>query len=147
MTINWGYRATMENMEPSTSSTFIEQLKEQRYKYKQQTKTELTAELNEKIAILNKKINHLEKIDNQRYFYTTIIFSISALIIGSLVSLPALGSGLMLGGIITAAISYYGYWNYLSETMKFFLLLLAFIIIIVSGSCANRFSKRKILNN
>ena len=46
---------------------------------------------------------------------------------------PAIGAGLMFGGIFSVCDGYFNYWSELSATLKFFSLLAAFVVLIVVG--------------
>jgi hypothetical protein len=55
---------------------------------------------------------------------------IAAILIGTFVSLPALGTGLILGGIFTVAHGYWGYWSYADDWLRFVSLLLGFAVLL-----------------
>jgi hypothetical protein len=55
---------------------------------------------------------------------------IAAILIGTFVSLPALGTGLILGGIFTVAHGYWGYWTYADDWLRFVSLLLGFAVLL-----------------
>jgi uncharacterized membrane protein YphA (DoxX/SURF4 family) len=55
---------------------------------------------------------------------------IAAILIGTFVSLPALGTGLILGGIFTVAHGYWGYWQYADDWLRFVSLLLGFAVLL-----------------
>ena len=56
---------------------------------------------------------------------------IVAILIGAFVAMHTIGTGLILGGIVTVAWGYYGYWQHLDNWMRFVSLLIAFIVLIV----------------
>ena len=55
------------------------------------------------------------------------------IVIGAFLPIPAIGTGLMFGGIFSVCDGYYNYWSELSSLWKFFSLLAAFIVLLVVG--------------
>ncbi|MDD2866490.1 MAG: hypothetical protein PHO59_04110 [Candidatus Omnitrophica bacterium] len=58
---------------------------------------------------------------------------IMAIIVGSLVTIQAIGTGLMFGGIFSVLDGYCNYWSELPDGARFVSLLLAFIVLIYIG--------------
>ena len=69
----------------------------------------------------------------KRLFYVDVPFGIAAIITGALITLPAVGTGLIFGGILSITAGYIGYWNELPEPLRFISLLIAFIVLIFVG--------------
>lgn len=55
---------------------------------------------------------------------------IAAILLGTFVSMPAVGTGLILGGILTVAHGYWGYWNYADDWLRFVSLILGFAVLL-----------------
>jgi hypothetical protein len=55
---------------------------------------------------------------------------IAAIVIGTIVSLPSVGTGLILGGIFTVAHGYWGYWTYADDWLRFVSLILGFAVLL-----------------
>jgi hypothetical protein len=58
---------------------------------------------------------------------------IAAILVGAYLTLYAIGTGLIFGGIFTVAFGYYGYWQYLDDWIRFVSLLAAFVILLFVG--------------
>ncbi len=97
------------------------------------------APLGEKVALEKEKNekNTLFREDRQRwatkYFYIGLAMGILAIVIAGLVKLPALGGGLLVGGILTLIASYGHYWAYMPNTSKFLSLCAVFIVLLWVG--------------
>lgn len=80
----------------------------------------------------------------QGFAYTLILVAtplgIAAMLIGSVLALHSVGTGLILGGILTVATGYYWYWIYLEDWVRFLSLLLGFAILIFVGYRHSAFS-------
>jgi hypothetical protein len=55
---------------------------------------------------------------------------IAAIVIGTVVALPSVGTGLILGGIFTVAHGYWGYWYYADDWLRFVSLILGFAVLL-----------------
>jgi hypothetical protein len=55
---------------------------------------------------------------------------IAAILIGTVVGLPSVGTGLILGGILTVAHGYWGYWSYADDWPRFVSLLVGFAVLL-----------------
>lgn len=53
-----------------------------------------------------------------------------AIVIGSLIGMHAIGTGLIAGGILTVGWGYYGYWSYLQDSTRFISLLCGFAVLL-----------------
>jgi len=58
---------------------------------------------------------------------------VAAMLIGAYLSLHAIGTGLIFGGIFTVAWGYFGYWSYLEDWVRFVSLLAGFVILLFIG--------------
>jgi uncharacterized membrane protein YphA (DoxX/SURF4 family) len=58
---------------------------------------------------------------------------VAAILIGAYISLYAIGTGLIFGGIFTVATGYWNYWNYLEDWVRFASLLAGFLILLFVG--------------
>lgn len=93
----------------------------------------------EKTRLENERKEQQKKIEEasgrfQRHlFFVAVPVGIIAIIIGALISVQAIGTGLMFGGIFTLIDGYCWYWSQLQDWMRFVSLLAAFIILIFIG--------------
>ena len=74
-----------------------------------------------------------EKIFQKHLFFMTIPVGIASIIIGAALSLQAIGTGLMFGGIFCITEGYVCYWSELPDSMRFLSLLAAFIVLVFVG--------------
>jgi len=74
-------------------------------------------------------------------FYVAVPLGIIAIIIGSLLSIHALGAGLMLGGIFSASNGYFNYWNVLDDWLKFLSAFCVFVVLV--GVAYRKIEKKK----
>jgi hypothetical protein len=59
---------------------------------------------------------------------------IAAILIGAYLSLQAVGTGLIFGGILTVTWGYWSYWSHLDDWIRFVSLFAGFAILIFVGS-------------
>ena len=97
------------------------------------------ASLGEKV-ILEREKNEKNKLFNEdwrrwatKYFYIGLPIGILAVVIASLIKLPAVGSGLLAGGILVLIESYGHYWGQMPDISKFLSLSAVFIILVWVG--------------
>ena len=75
-----------------------------------------------------------ERIRFQEHlFFVTVPFGIIAIIAGTFIMLPAVGTGLIFGGVLSVINGYMGYWMELPAPMRFISLLAAFIVLLFVG--------------
>jgi hypothetical protein len=74
-----------------------------------------------------------EKRFQQHLFAVAVPLGLVALLIGAFLRLPAIGTGLMFGGIFSVCDGYFNYWSDLADVPKFASLFAAFIILLVVG--------------
>ncbi len=74
-----------------------------------------------------------EKVFEKHLFTVAVPLGLITLIVGAFLPLPAIGTGLMFGGIFSVCDGYFNYWSELSPQLKFFSLLAAFIVLLVVG--------------
>jgi hypothetical protein len=81
----------------------------------------------------------LDAVDKAtRPFFRALILvatplGILAILIGSYLRIPAVGTGLILGGMSTVAGGYSGYWDHLDDWIRFVSLLVGLCILVVVG--------------
>jgi uncharacterized membrane protein YphA (DoxX/SURF4 family) len=68
---------------------------------------------------------------------------IAAILIGAYITFQAVGTGLIVGGILTVSWGYWSYWSYLDDWIRFVSLLAGFAILIFVGI---RRATRTVLN-
>jgi len=90
-----------------------------------------------KLEAQRKELYEKRRIDEQRFqrhlFFVAVPIGIAAIIIGSIIAIQAVGTGLMFGGIFTLADGYICYWSELPDFMRFISLLVAFVVLIFIG--------------
>ena len=74
-----------------------------------------------------------EKHFQQYLFAFAVPFGLIALLVGAFLRLPAIGSGLMFGGIFSLCDGYGNYWSELADGFKFLSLMAAFVLLIFLG--------------
>jgi uncharacterized membrane protein YphA (DoxX/SURF4 family) len=58
---------------------------------------------------------------------------IAGILAGAYLANVAIGTGLILGGILTIAHGYWGYWNYADDWLRFVSLLVALVVLVFVG--------------
>jgi len=66
-------------------------------------------------------------------FFVAVPVGLAAVVIGSFLSVQAIGAGLIFGGIFTLIDGYCWYWSELQDWMRFVSLLVAFVVLVVMG--------------
>jgi hypothetical protein len=74
-----------------------------------------------------------EQAFEQHLFFVAVPLGLITIIVGAFLPIPAIGTGLMFGGIFSVCDGYYNYWSELSALWKFLSLLAAFIVLLVVG--------------
>jgi hypothetical protein len=74
-----------------------------------------------------------EKRFQQHLFAVAVPLGLVALLVGAFLRLPAIGTGLMFGGIFSVCDGYFNYWSELADVLKFVSLLAAFIVLLIVG--------------
>jgi hypothetical protein len=74
-----------------------------------------------------------EKVFEKHLFAVAVPLGLITVIAGAFLSAPAVGTGLMFGGIFSVSDGYFNYWSELSAQLKFSSLLAAFIVLLVVG--------------
>jgi hypothetical protein len=74
-----------------------------------------------------------EKVFQSRLFGVAVPVGIISIIIGANLSIQAIGTGLMFGGIFSLTEGYMMYWSELQDWMRFVSLIVAFIVLIYVG--------------
>ena len=76
-----------------------------------------------------------ERVFQKHLFSVAVPLGLVAIIVGAFFLGPAIGAGLMFGGIFGVCDGYFNYWSELAATLKFFSLLAAFVVLILVGYC------------
>ncbi|MBS1988816.1 hypothetical protein JST56_07575 [Candidatus Dependentiae bacterium] len=84
------------------------------------------------MQLRNAYIKHVEE-HSQAFFFFSLFMGICAIIAGMFICGMGVGSGLILGGILTIFQGYYFYWFYLTEALRFLSLLVGLIILFGVG--------------
>ncbi len=74
-----------------------------------------------------------ENVFERHLFAVAVPCGLLAIVVGALFLTPAIGAGLMFGGLFSVCDGYFNYWSELSATLKFLSLLAAFIVLLVVG--------------
>lgn len=74
-----------------------------------------------------------QKVFQRTLFFVATPLGLVAIVIGSLLPVQAIGTGLMFGGIFSVCEGYISYWSELPDGMRFASLLGAFIILVYIG--------------
>jgi hypothetical protein len=74
-----------------------------------------------------------EKVFEKHLFSVAVPLGLITVIVGAFLGVPAIGTGLMFGGIFSVTDGYFNYWSELSPELKFLSLLAAFIVLLVVG--------------
>ena len=74
-----------------------------------------------------------EKRFQQHLFAVAVPLGLIALLVGAFLRLPAIGAGLMFGGIFSICDGYFNYWSELADVLKFVSLLIALILLLFLG--------------
>ena len=74
-----------------------------------------------------------EKRFERHLFAFAVPLGVAAILAGAFLRLPAIGSGLMFGGILSVCDGYANYWGELADALKFASLLAAFVVLVVVG--------------
>ena len=74
-------------------------------------------------------------------FFIAAPLGVLAILAGGFITLPAVGTGLILGGVANLVMGYGQYWDHLEHWMRFVSLLVAFLVLI--GVAWRRFGRSK----
>ena len=120
-------------------STFSPRPKRQDYQVENYYQRYKRATTNEKIELekeksrLNKEFKEHKKRFQIHLFLVSAPVGIAAIIVGSVIVVQSIGTGLIFGGIFALLNGYRWYWSELQDWMRFLSLLVAFIILIFIG--------------
>ncbi len=92
-------------------------------------KTEREAQQQRKQTEYKAKEKHFQR----RLFTVAIPLGLIALATGAFLGRPAIGAGLMFGGIFSICDGYFNYWSELADVLKFGSLLVAFGLLLFLG--------------
>ncbi len=82
-----------------------------------------------------------EKRFQKHLFFVAAPLGIITIIVGAFLSIQAIGTGLMFGGIFSVCDGYFNYWYELADPLKFASMLVAFVVLIFVGY--KKLEKRK----
>jgi hypothetical protein len=74
-----------------------------------------------------------QKTFQSHLFVVAVPVGIASIIIGAILPIQAIGTGLMFGGIFSLSEGYMMYWSELQDWMRFLSLLVAFVVLIFVG--------------
>ena len=74
-----------------------------------------------------------EKAFEKHLFAVAVPLGLIIVIVGAFLPIPAIGTGLMFGGIFSVCDGYFNYWEHLSAGFKFISLVAVFILLIFVG--------------
>jgi hypothetical protein len=74
-----------------------------------------------------------EKRFQKHLFFVAVPLGLAAIIIGAFLSIQAIGTGLMFGGIFSVCNGYFNYWSELADPLRFASMLLAFVVLVALG--------------
>jgi hypothetical protein len=74
-----------------------------------------------------------EKRFQEHLFAFAVPLGLVALMVGAYSRFPAVGAGLMFGGIFSIGDGYFTYWSELADALKFISLILAFLLLLFLG--------------
>ena len=94
-----------------------------------QEKAKLAVERTQK----EKQRREAEKRFQRSLFSVAAPAGIIAIVVGSLMPIQAVGTGLMFGGIFSLLDGYFNFWSELADSMRFLSLLVAFIVLVFIG--------------
>ena len=66
-------------------------------------------------------------------FFSAIPVGIGAVIAGAIITVPAVGSGLIFGGVFTLIVGYWCFWNELEHWMKFLSAVIALVVLVFTA--------------
>ena len=120
-------------------STFSPQPKWEDYQvenYYERHKRATTQE-QEKMEAENNRLKEQRKIAEKRFqkhlFFVAVPLGLISIIVGALLSIQAIGTGLMFGGIFSVCNGYFNYWSELADPLRFASMLLAFVVLVALG--------------
>lgn len=90
---------------------------------------EKKAEINKQREEASARFNAANKQHQMRLFFTAVPVGLIAVIAGTFIRVPALGPGMVFGGIVTLVEGYLFNWPELSDPIKFVSLLMALIVL------------------
>jgi len=82
---------------------------------------------------LEEQRDKAEKRFQKHLFFVATPLGIIAIVVGSFLSIQAIGTGLMFGGIFSVCDGYFNYWSELADPLKFISMLLVFIVLLIVG--------------
>jgi hypothetical protein len=78
-----------------------------------------------------KKYEQVYGLHQKYLFYVAVPVGLIAILVGLYLKLPAIGSGLVFGGVFTLLEGYWSYWSHLVDWIKFISILIALVMLIL----------------
>jgi hypothetical protein len=97
------------------------------------TTPEEKAKVQEEYAQWEPKWREGKKRFQRNLFFIAIPVGIGAVIVGAIITAPAVGSGLIFGGIFTLIVGYGCFWNELEHWMKFISAVIALVVLVFTA--------------
>ncbi len=114
---------------PDWQDYMVEDFQERHDRADLEEQKQLEAERFEQGERHREHLRHFQK----HLFFVTVPAGIIAIIVGTFLTLPAVGTGLIFGGILSITRGYVGYWTELPEFLRFSSLFISFVVLIVVG--------------
>ena len=103
------------------------------YRMMNNAKPEEKAKIEEQRIQREKDRRQAEKRFQRVLFAVSVPLGIIAIIVGSIMAVQAVGTGLMFGGIFALMDGYCNYWSELPDSLRFLSMLAAFIVLVYIG--------------
>lgn len=121
-------------------STFVHEPKWQdyysgtkHYQSYQDASPEERAKIDAEYIEMENKGREAERSFQKYLFIVAVPLGIAAIIMGSIIAIQAVGTGLMFGGIFSLIDGYCNYWSELADSMRFLSMLVAFVVLLFIG--------------
>jgi hypothetical protein len=118
---------------PPDSSKYYEQSQEYSRRLSEAKTTAEKDRIVKEKSLNQKRQEEAQKRHQQHIFLVAYPVGLLAIIIGSLLTVQAVGAGLMFGGIFTLAEGCYSYWDKMPDWTRFFSLIIAMAVLIGFG--------------
>lgn len=118
---------------PPDSSKYYEQSQEYTQRLSQAKTQSEKEKISKEKSLHQKKQEEAQKRHQQHIFLVAYPVGMLAIIIGSLLTVQAVGAGLMFGGIFTLAEGCYSYWDKMPDWTRFISLIIAMAVLIGFG--------------
>ncbi|MEO6907853.1 MAG: hypothetical protein ABI210_08175 [Abditibacteriaceae bacterium] len=126
------YGASVISPPPDSSKLYSQSQDYQSKEAKAKSSTE-KKKISDTKSRLEKEYNAADRRHQQMVFYVAYPLGILAIIFGAFVAAPAVGAGLMFGGIFTLTTGCGVYWDKMSDALHFGALAIALLVIVSLG--------------